>query len=115
MHAIPPLVRLLGSGSVGMQEEAARALWNLAANIHANQAAVAAAGIILPLVQLLGSSSEGLQGGAARADIRDLVLAAVQTAEVGMVGELLGSGLLQECIDDPTGFCCWRLWGARCR
>ena len=63
--AIPLLVGLLGSGSEGVQRNAAGALTNLAANHHAtgtlwtladnndaNQAAIAAAGAIPPLVGL---------------------------------------------------------------
>ena len=101
--AIPPLVRMVGTGSADIQEEAARALIILAVDNHANQAAIGAAGGILPLVRLRGSGSASLQSGAARTAIRNLLLTAVETGEVGMVGELLASGQLQELIDDPTG------------
>ena len=94
---------LLGSGNESVQEGAASTLVNLAANNPANQASIASAGAILPMVRLLGSGSAGLQGGAGKAGIRDIVLAAVETGKVGMVGDLLDSGLLRELIDDPAG------------
>ena len=53
-------MRLLDSGSEGVQEEAAGALWILAEDNDANQAAIAAAGGIPPLVRLLDSGSEAV-------------------------------------------------------
>ena len=47
-----PLVELVKSGTPGAQEQAARALRNLAANNAANKEAIAAAGGIAPLVDL---------------------------------------------------------------
>ena len=65
--AIPPPVRLLGSGSEGVQQHEADALGNLAVNTPANRAAIAAGGGIPPLVRLLGRGSEGVQELAATA------------------------------------------------
>jgi vacuolar protein 8 len=64
--ALPPLVTLLDSRSVGLQVAAANALRNLARNVD-NQVKIAAAGAISPLVALLGSSSVGVQVQAAGA------------------------------------------------
>ena len=52
-----PLVELVKSGAPGAQEQAARALRNLAANNAANQEAIAAAGGIAPLVDLSRAAS----------------------------------------------------------
>lgn len=62
--AIPPLVRLLNATNEGMQETAAQALCNLAAQSTSNRAAIAATGAIPPLVRQLCSSSDKGQAGA---------------------------------------------------
>ena len=49
---IPPLVALLTNGAVGGQEQAARALWNLAFKNAANKVAIVAAGAVDPLYAL---------------------------------------------------------------
>ena len=57
--AIPPLVELVRNGAAGGQEEAARALLNLALGGAANQAAIVAAGGIEALVALVMNGSDG--------------------------------------------------------
>ena len=64
--AVAPLVYLLGSPSVDVQEAAAGALQQVA-RIPEKRVFVAAAGAVVPLVRLLGSASAHVQGAAAAA------------------------------------------------
>ena len=84
--AIPPLVALLGSPSVGIQEEAARALGNLAMNAD-NCIKVEDAGAIPCLVALLRSPSVGVQECAAGA-LRILSGLADNQAKVAAAGAI---------------------------
>ena len=85
--AILPLVRLLGSASEGVQEQAARALEILAVNSDDNPAAIAAADAIPPLVRLLGSRSAGVQERAA--GLANLAVTDANRAALAAAGAIL--------------------------
>ena len=113
VRAIPPLVRLLGNGSESVQEGAVNALANLAANNHANKAAIAAADAIAPLVRLLGSDSESVQEGAVNA-LANLAAknhankAAIAAADaIPPLVRLLGSG--SESVQEGAARVLWNL------
>lgn len=93
--AFPALVQLLGSGSAGVQQAAAEAVWNLTTCLSDDAAHAAAAARAVPgLVRLLASSSAVLQERGAGA----LGSLAAYAASAGSVQAVIDAGGLHGLV-----------------